>query len=208
MKIFGSCSFINQKALYSLFPYFFFLILFLSSGFILVNAKPFSDIRLLTSNQSYPLFSDCGKTVPGDRGARSLDDLTPEQSANLVLLDNNTSTKIAGKALFELSWGDRGIANWPGDDLIVYETTNAEAFMMSVFDSAKNRFTPMREYLPTPFGSEKTACGSNINAAGIDLSSFGISNGTSTSLLFFDNLGESNGFAGADISDIVPVQRH
>ena len=171
-------SIVGQKLFIILFFYHLLIILFLFSGVILAYANLTSEVQLLTSDQSYPLFADCGATFPGDRGALSLGKLTPNQSANTVLLDNDTSTKIAGKAVFELSFREGGIINGPGDDLIVFETTNPEPFMMSVFDLRSNRFTSMKQFLPVPTENEqKNICGANVNAARIDLGSFGISKG-------------------------------
>jgi hypothetical protein len=163
-----------------------------------------ADVRPLTSYQSYPLFADCGATIAGNTGARTLSGFTIKQSANTVVTDNDTDTKIAGKALFELKLKNTTIINGPADDLIVYETTNPEPFSMSVFDSALEKFTSMKIFVPTRTGTENS-CGSSINVARIDLSTFGIPDGDAISLFLFDNLGDSGGFTGADIADIVPI---
>src|SRR5688572_25907407 len=100
----------------------------LTSAYAAVSA----DIQLYTTNQSYPLFADCGASIPGNIGQRTLPGKTINESAITVLTDNNISTKIAGKALFDMTFKDNGIQNGPGNDLLVYETTRPEPFSMSV----------------------------------------------------------------------------
>jgi hypothetical protein len=161
-------------------------------------------VELLSSDNSNPLFYDCGKTV-NNRGAPNLPGLTPLQSANKVITDNNSDTKISGKAIFELSFNGTGIINLPGDDLVVYETTSPEPFSVSVLESTTKRFTPNQLFVPVFTGS-KNGCGANVNSAGIDLSSFGIRNGSAVHLFLIDNLGVSGCCGEADISDITIAQ--
>jgi hypothetical protein len=187
------------------------LILILSSPFSLVNlayAKVIPASVLLTS-QSQPIFLDCNNFTMRS----NLPGLTLNQSADVAVTDGNTSTAIGGQALFELTFRDEGIINNPGNDIFVYELTGVEPFNMSVFDSSMDEFTDAKSF--SPKGTElKNSCGQKVNAASVDLSMFGIANGSSVSRLFVDNLGGSYvgnlGAAGccngSEISDIVLVE--
>jgi hypothetical protein len=163
-------------------------------------------VQIFTSEQSSPLFADCGKTIAGNLGESTLRGLTANQSANQVLTDNDTGTKIAGKAVFELSFGNRTLLNGPGPDLLVYETDNPEPFRISVFDPTRNNYTSTAQFVPRPTGTNNNICQTNVNSVAIDLDAFGIAENTEVSLIYVDNLGESTSFSGSDIADILAIE--
>jgi hypothetical protein len=168
----------------------------------LAYAKISADVVL--SDQSSPVFYDCNQPA-GSRGGSSLPGLTLNQSANAVLLDNNTNTGIAGQAMFEMIISENGIINKPGIDLVVYETTGPEPFRMSVFDSTSEGYSPLKFIIPKQ-SEQKNSCGS-INTATINLSMFGIADGSVVSRIIIDSLGGPGCCFGSDIVEIAPIEQ-
>ena len=150
-----------------------------------------------------PTFFKCGITSPYV-GADSLRGMTVNQSINAVFADPSANTWVAGKASFDVFLGSIVIVNEPGPDLAVHEIGGPESFEMAVFDPSNGNFSAFKMISVGPT-AKVNSCNQTINSANIDLSIFGIRNGSSVSLLRFDNIGEHGCCYGADITGIIPI---
>jgi hypothetical protein len=144
-------------------------------------------------------FFDCGVTPKN--GTSSFAELTAEDGAEAVLTDRDLDTMVMGQAVFDVSSTENSsIINGPGPDLMVVEMSNAERMNASVFDSdaGKAKWLFVK---PTPSATKNT-CDYAMNQAFIDLSSFGIAEGSAVPSLRIDNLGEPDTLIGSEIAEI------
>ena len=149
-----------------------------------------------------PTFFLCG--VSDFNGEPTLPGLTVAESADVVLTDANSDTELFGLARIDVTFTDNVVVNEPGPDLVVFESTRPEDFSLALFDQAVGAFSSPVVYSPSPTGF-LDSCGFEINAAQIDLSSFGIANASTVSLVRIDNLGAPGCCEGADPTDVLAL---
>jgi hypothetical protein len=173
----------------------------ISIGGFMFEANASADHGVLVPGAA-PSFFLCG--VSDFFGEPTLPGLTVAQSADVVLSDANPNTEIFGLARLDVTFTDNVVVNEPGPDLVVFESLNPEDFSLAPFDPVAGAFTSPIVYSPIPTGLVSD-CGFSINAAQIDLSTFGIANAATVSLLRIDNLGAPGCCAGADPTAVLAL---
>lgn len=145
-------------------------------------------------------FFQCHSTPTN--GTSSLSGLNAAESAQNVLTDSNPNTAIMGDARFSIHFSEP-LVNLPGPELKVIELAGTESFNASV-DVPHLGVNSI--LMNAKAGNGTNDCNYRINEALIDLTQFGIPEGTSVKMLSFDNLGKEDTLLGADLADIITLE--
>lgn len=165
------------------------------------DANSGADVATVVAGSS-PAFFQCGVTP--ELGVPTLPGLSLDASASKVVSDGSADTQVAGKAVLDVEFRDNVVVNADGPDLAVFESARPEGFTVAVFDSATGAYSSPLHFDPVGIGFYDD-CGYPVNAALIDLSTFGIPALGTVSRVRIDNLGSSGSFEGADLSDVSAV---
>ena len=165
------------------------------------EANSGADVARVVAGSS-PAFFQCGVTP--ELGVPTLPGLSVDASATQVVSDGSADTEVFGKAELDVGFSDNVVVNGDGPDLAVFESARPEGFTVAVFDSATGSYSPPLRFDPVGIGFYD-GCGYPVNAALIDLSTFGIPRLGTVSRVRIDNLGSPGGFDGADLADVRAV---
>src|SRR5919197_183427 len=160
-----------------------------------------ADVASVVAGSS-PSFFQCGVTP--ELGLPTLPGLSADASATSVVSDGSADTEAFGKVALDVGFTDNVVVNGAGPDLAVFESGVPEGFTVAVFDAATGTYSAPLRFDPIGIGFYDH-CGFAVNAALVDLSSFGVARLGTVSQLRIDNLGAPGGFEGADLADVRAV---
>ena len=160
-----------------------------------------ADVATIVAD-SNPAFFQCGVTP--ELGVPTLPGLSVDASASKVVSDGSADTQVFGKAVLDVGFTDNVVVNADGPDLVIFESARPEGFTVAVLDSANGAYSSPLHFDPVGIGFYD-GCGYPVNAALIDLSTFGIPTLGTVSRVRIDNLGSWGSFEGADLSDVRAV---
>lgn len=163
-----------------------------------LDANSGADLATVVAGSS-PAFFQCGFTP--ELGVPTLPGLSVDASATRVVSDGSAGTEVFGKAVLDVGFTDNVVVNADGPDLAVFESARPEGFTAAVFDPISGAYSPPLRFDPVGIGFYD-GCGYPVNAALIDLSTFGIPRLGIVSRVRIDNLGLPGGFDGADLADV------
>jgi hypothetical protein len=160
-----------------------------------------ADVASVVAGSS-PSFFQCGVTP--ELGLPTLPGLSADAGATTVVSDGSADTEAFGKVALDVGFTDNVVVNGAGPDLAVFESGVPEGFTVAVFDAATGTYSAPLRFDPIGIGFYDH-CGFAVNAALVDLSSFGVARLGTVSQLRIDNLGAPGGFEGADLADVRAV---
>jgi PEP-CTERM motif len=159
-----------------------------------------------------------GVQVPGSQNIVELPTDSPLNAANPVAgamgLSRNTLVELGnatGRSIVQLDWGGALLTNRSGNDLVVYESGNAnapEAFAVAVRRQGQTDFTNFLYRFSTSYTPE-----SELFATAFDLSDFGLGEGDAIDAIRIANLigtdgvsGDGQGFLGGESAPTTGTQ--
>ena len=160
-----------------------------------------ADVASVVAGSS-PAFFQCGVTP--ELGLPTLPGLSADASATRVVSDGTADTEVYGKVALDVGFTDNVVVNGDGPDLAVFESARPEGFTVAVFDPTTGTYSAPLHFDPIETGWYDH-CGYPVNAALIDLSSFGVPRLGTVTQIRIDNLGAPGGFEGADLADVRAV---
>lgn len=122
-------------------------------------------------------------------------------SRHITLPDAGPVSELAAmpnvnRSCVELTWGEKGLPNGPGDDLAIFEVAVWEGITVSVRKAGATEFSPARYHFPQNFNTNH-----NVNPVTFDLSKFGLAENEVIAAVRIRNIFNSKTRSGGDKVD-------